>query len=255
MRYSRLTVISAARAAASMSPPVDRPLLEQIVAEVFVHEGGAAGARGRCIDHRVERPVVDGDGGGEVLGFGAGRRDAGGDRLADIAHLVGRERRPGRRAGAGRLRHHPDRLDPRQVGRGEDPAPRGGRDGDRADVGVGVRAAQEHDLLGTAQRDVRDELAAAAQVAIVLLAQQRRADPVALTGVFIRHHSSPKARSRSREDEPSCGRRQHCSGGARFGPTGQISALVAFDRAEAAGRGVRWIGRGRMERKKPKCRR
>ena len=165
----------------------DRPLLEQVVTEVFVHQGGAAGARRLCIHHRVERPVVDGDGSGEVLGFGAGRRDAGGDRLADIAHLVGRERRPGRRAGAGRLRHHPDRLDPRQIGGGEYPAPRGGRDRDRADVGMRVRTAQEHDLLGAAQRDVGDELAAAAQVAIVLLAQQRRADPVAL----FRHRRLP----------------------------------------------------------------
>ena len=74
----------------------DRPLLEQVVTEVFVHQRGAAGARGLCIHHRVERPVVDGDGGGDVLGFGAGRCDAGGDRLADVAHLVGRERRPGR---------------------------------------------------------------------------------------------------------------------------------------------------------------
>jgi hypothetical protein len=36
---------------------------------------------------------------------------------------------------------------------------------------MGVWTAQEHDFLGARQRDVGDELAAAAQVAIVLLPQ------------------------------------------------------------------------------------
>src|SRR6478672_9610828 len=56
-----------------------------------------------------------------------------------------------------------------------------------------VRTAQEHDFVGIAQSNVSDELAAAAQVAIVLLAQHRCADPVALTGVLVRHSRLPKA--------------------------------------------------------------
>jgi hypothetical protein len=42
---------------------------------------------------------------------------------------------------------------------------------------MGVWTAEKHHLLGSAQSDVRDELPAAAQVTIVLLAQHRRADP------------------------------------------------------------------------------
>ena len=61
-----------------------------------------------------------------------------------------------------------------------------------------MRAAQEHDLLGAAQRDVGDELAAAAQMAIVLLAQHGCANPVALTGVFIRHRRLPESRGLDR---------------------------------------------------------
>ena len=43
---------------------------------------------------------------------------------------------------------------------------------------MGVRAAQEHHLLGTAQRDVGDKLATAAQVAVVLLAQNDAPTPL-----------------------------------------------------------------------------
>ena len=178
---------------------------EQVVAEATRARGAGLPPRSRArIHHRVERLVVDRDGGGEVLGFGAGRRDAGGDRLADIAHLVGRERRPGRRAGARRLRHDPDRLDARQIGGGEYPAPcaPGGTAIERMSR-MRVRAAQEHDLLGTAQRDVGDKLAAAAQVAIVLLAQHRRADAVAL----FRHRRLPRKR-RARGERMSRSTRQ-----------------------------------------------
>ena len=55
-----------------------------------------------------------------------------------------------------------------------------------------VRAAQEHDLLGAAERDVRDELPASAQVAIVLLAQERRAHPAMVTGSLLRHRRLPE---------------------------------------------------------------
>src|SRR5205809_2820129 len=43
---------------------------------------------------------------------------------------------------------------------------------------MGMRAAQEDDLLGARQPDVGDELATAAQMAVVLLAQDRCADAV-----------------------------------------------------------------------------
>ena len=165
-------------------------LLEQVVAEGIVHQGGGVVwqggsgigpgrgdvACGHRIDHGRQRFVIDGDGSGEVQGLGAGRCNAGGDGLADEAHLVGRQHRPGRRPRPRRLRHHADRLDLRQVGGGEDPGARLGRNSDRADQSMGMRAADEHDLLRAAQNDVGNELATAAQVAIILRPAQRRPD-------------------------------------------------------------------------------
>ncbi len=148
---------------------LERPLLEQVVAEVFVHKAGASRARSRCSDHRVEWLKMNSDRGGEILSFCTRSRDAGGDRFADIPHFVSRKRGPRRRARANRLRHHPDRLDPWQVGGGEDPASSGGWHRNRAYNGVRVGAAQKYDLVGTAQRNVSDELTAAAQVPVVLL--------------------------------------------------------------------------------------
>jgi hypothetical protein len=52
---------------------------------------------------------------------------------------------------------------------------------------MGVGTAQEHNLLRGAQRDVRHELPAAAQVAIVFLAHDRRTNPLALTSGSKRH--------------------------------------------------------------------
>ncbi|MFZ0020478.1 MAG: hypothetical protein WAL10_24435 [Acetobacteraceae bacterium] len=148
---------------------LERPLLEQVVAEVFVHKAGASSARRRSSDHRVEWMKINSDSGGEILSFCTRSRDAGGDRFADIPHFVSRKRWPGRRTCAGRLRHHPDRLDPWQVGGGEDPASGGGWHRNRAYMGMRVGAAQKYDLVGTAQRNVSDELTAAAQVPVVLL--------------------------------------------------------------------------------------
>jgi hypothetical protein len=52
---------------------------------------------------------------------------------------------------------------------------------------MGVGTAQEHNLLRGAQRYIRHELPASAQVAIVFLAHDRRTNPLALTRGFKRH--------------------------------------------------------------------
>ncbi len=172
---------------------LERPLLEQVVAEVFVHKAGASRARSRCGDHRVERLKINSDSGCEILSFCTRLPDAGGDGFADIPHFVSHKRWPGWRTCAGRLRHHPDRLDPWQVGGGEDPASGGGWHRNRANMGMRVGAAEKYDLVGTAQRNVSDELAAAAQMAVVLLARHRRADTMALIGSLNCHCPSSSA--------------------------------------------------------------
>jgi hypothetical protein len=82
----------------------DEPLEIEVVAPAFVHEMPAAAHVAQRIDDRVQGLELDRDRLRQVLGLAASGRDAGGDRLADIAHLVGGKRRPGRCLGAGRVR-------------------------------------------------------------------------------------------------------------------------------------------------------
>ena len=169
----------------------DGALDEEVVAPMLMDERAAGVERCRCVDHCVEHLEVDDDAGGDVFRLGAGRRDAGGDRLADIAHLVGGERRPGRRFGAARLRHDADRLHLRQVCGGEDAAACIAGYGNRPNARMRMRAAQEDHLGQSRHADVRDELPAAAQVPVVFLAQQRGADtkPLAASSRF--HPQTP----------------------------------------------------------------
>src|SRR3954451_3893386 len=142
---------------------------------------------GARVHDGIEDLVIDRDRRGEVFRLGTGWGDAGGDGLADIAHLVGRQRRPGRRLGARRLGHDPDRLHPGEIGGGEHAAADVGRHRDPPDPGMRMSATQEHDVLRAGKPNVGDEFAAAAQMAVVLPAQQRRADAAFLTGAVVRH--------------------------------------------------------------------
>ena len=64
---------------------------EDVVAPRFVHErrAGLAGLQ-HIVDHR-QRIKIDLNLCSDVLRLGAGRRDAHGDRLADMAHLIDRQ--------------------------------------------------------------------------------------------------------------------------------------------------------------------
>ena len=137
------------------------------------------------VDDRVEHLVIDHDRSGQVLGFAPYWGDAGCNHLADIAHLVYGQRRPGRRLGAGRLGDDPDRHDLRQIRCGENPSGGFRRNGDRLDPGMCVRAPQEGDLHRARQFDIGDELTATMQVALVLTAEQGGADSPGL----IRHRT------------------------------------------------------------------
>jgi len=110
-----------------MSPPLDYALDIEVVAPLLVDQVAAAVHVARRVDHRVEHFEIDGDRIGEIFRLASGGGDAGGNRLADIARLVGGKRRPSRRFGPGRMRGYPDRLDARQIGRGKDVAAQLGR--------------------------------------------------------------------------------------------------------------------------------
>jgi hypothetical protein len=72
----------------------------------------------------------------------------------------------------------PDRLDVGHVSRGENGALVRTRDVHVADASVCNRAAYEDDFTRAGNAEVRDILAAPAQKPIVLLAGNRRPDPV-----------------------------------------------------------------------------
>ncbi len=103
-------------------------------------------------------------------------RDAHGDGLADVTHLVAREDRLRRRLEAGQRGVGLDRQDPVEVGGDEHAVAQLRRNPDRPDARMGDRAAQEHHVPHARQIDVAHELAKAADVALVFLSRQPRAD-------------------------------------------------------------------------------
>ncbi len=159
----------------------------KIVAPLLMHRVAAAAHVARRVDHRVQYLEIDRDGIGEVFRLAARRRNAGGNRFADIAHLVGGERRPGRRFGAGRMRDDADRLDARQIRCREDTAARLRRNRNGSDAGMGMRTADKGNVHRAGQFDVGDELAAPVQMPVVLSAQQRGADAKPV----VRHWAPP----------------------------------------------------------------
>jgi len=150
---------------------LERVLDIEIVPPLLMDGMAAAAHVARRVDDRIQYFEIDRNGVGEVFRFATRRRDAGGDGVADIAHLVGRERRPRRRFGASRVRDDPDRFYARKIGRGKDPAARLRRNGNRFNPRVRMRTAQERDLHRAGQLDVGDELTAPVEVPVVLLAQ------------------------------------------------------------------------------------
>ena len=126
--------------------------------------------------HRGQRIEIDLDPGRDVFRLAGGRRDAHGDGLADMPHLVARQHRLRRRLESGERGVGPDRQDPVEVGGDEHAVAQLRRNPDRPDARMGDRAAQEHHMLHARQIDVADELAQAADVALVFLSRQPRAN-------------------------------------------------------------------------------
>jgi hypothetical protein len=91
------------------------------------------------------------------------------DQLADMANLVGGERRLLRHLEAAQARHRADRLHADEIGRRERAVALIGRDGNAANAGVREGAADEGDVFHCRQPNVGDELPATAHEAIVFL--------------------------------------------------------------------------------------
>ena len=167
---------------------VEAAVEHDVAVEGVVHAGGVGPHRGDRVDDRLEHLVVDLDQRAGVLGdVAVGGRDDG-DGLAGVAHLLRGDRGLRHRLGAERG-HRPDVL--QRLGAGEDAdhagqRPRGARV-DRADAGVGVRAAQHGGVQHAGHHDVADVARASGQQLRVFLAGGRLAD------VLVAHTSAPAA--------------------------------------------------------------
>ncbi len=155
---------------------VDQGFQKDVVAPVVVHQRGRFGARFDHVDDGRQLLVVGVDLRGDVLGFGAGGRDAHRDRLAHQAHLVLRERPEVRGLESRERGHGADRLDAVEVLHREYAVLESGGLLDAEDASMRDRRAHERHLQHARALDVADELAAAAQVAVVFLAAERRAN-------------------------------------------------------------------------------
>jgi hypothetical protein len=165
---------------------------EQVVAPVLVHQRRSRLAAGQHVGHHRQRLEVDIDLGGKVFCLGPRGGHAHGDELAHVAHLDGGEHRlhrglEARQRGVGANRRHAGKI----VG-DEHAVADGGRDADRFDAGVCQGAPKERHLLHPGQTDVANILAAPAHVAVVLLAEEARADAL-LSDVLCHARSSPSS--------------------------------------------------------------
>ena len=186
VRSSRVTLIGAdchRRPVARL----DEGLEEDVVAPVLVHQRRAGLTPLEHVVDGRQLLELDDDARRDVLRLGAAFGEAHGDQLADVADLACGQRRLVRDLEARQAGDRGDRLHLCQVVRSEDRATVQIRDRNAADARVRDRAAHERDLFHAGQADVADELAAAAQVAVVLLADQPAADALA------RHAPTPGA--------------------------------------------------------------
>ena len=149
---------------------------EKIVAPVLVDERRAGTTRGQHVGNDGQRLEVDLDFGGHVLCLGARGRGAERDQLADVAYLAGGQDRLHGRLEAGQRGVGADRRDAAEIFGDEHMVANGRRDRDALDARVRDRASEERHLQHAGQADVADILATAAHVAVVLLAQEPRAD-------------------------------------------------------------------------------
>ena len=151
--------------------------MNRLFAPALVHQAGRRGQRGGRVDDRRQHLEIDADRIGEVLRLGAGRRDAGGDGArrhsapcalpaADSPTTLNPFTCGTARISARRGRSRAVKTRPSASGGMVMPLMRA--------CACGLRTKATSCVFGSLH--VGDELAAAVQVARVLLAQQRGAD-------------------------------------------------------------------------------
>ena len=156
---------------------VDESLEKHIViAPVLVDENGVALTRLQHVVNGRQFLEIEHDRRREVFRFRPGRSDAHRRQFADVAKLVGGERRLLRDLESAQAGHRPDRLHADEIRRGERGAALVGGNGNAAKPPMRDGAAHESDVLHSRQPNVGDELAATAHEAVVFLSGDRSSD-------------------------------------------------------------------------------
>ena len=151
-------------------------------------ERRAGGERCQHVGDRGQFVVFQRDRARDVLGFGAGRRDAHRDRLADIAKLVRRQDGLAGALEAAKRGCCDNRLDSVEVARGEHHAAEFVGHMHLSQSRVRNGTAHESDVAHARQPEVGDVLTSSAQEPVVLLARDRSTDSV--TGYRVLHEAA-----------------------------------------------------------------
>ena len=155
---------------------VEADLEEDVSLDRVVDLNAARLLRLEHVDDRRQLVVFDGDLRRDVFRLGARVGDAHGDQLADVADLVGDERRLLRGLEARQRRDRPDVGDALQVLGRENGIPQMLGDADAGEPGMRDRAADERHLAHPGKAQVADVLAAAVEEAVIFLAAQSGPD-------------------------------------------------------------------------------
>src|SRR6516164_1309154 len=151
---------------------IEERLEKDVVGPVLVDQRNAVLARFQHVVNGRQFLELERHRRGKVLGVRPRRGDAHGDQLADMANLVGGERRLLRHLEAAQTRHRANRLHADEISRRERAVALIGRDGNAANAGVREGAADEGDVVHCRQPNVGNELPATAHEAIIFLSAE-----------------------------------------------------------------------------------
>ena len=157
---------------------IDERLEKHVVAPVLVNEHGVVLARVQHVVNGRQLLEIERDRRREVFRFRPCRSDAHRRQFADVAKLVGGERRLLRDLEPAQPGHRPDRLHADESRRGERGAALVGRDGNTAKPPMRDGAAHESDVLHSRQSNVGDELPTTAHQAVIFLSRDASSDTV-----------------------------------------------------------------------------
>ena len=148
----------------------DAAFEENIVAPMFVYQRCIGRARCQHVDDSGQFLKIDLHRSREIFGFCPRRSHTDRDRFADVAYLVMRQDRLGRRLETSQTGIRDNRLDADEIGSHEHAAFLSRRLADIQNSSVGQRTAHVREFTHAGELDVADELAPAAHVAVVFFA-------------------------------------------------------------------------------------